>query len=82
MFVKVMWITTTVGFRLHCVNNYNPLYCRYNILESAIARQSVDGLNNVNYTLVDYQELPLYTHALVHVNIPDAVSYLRTIGYG
>ena len=59
----------------------NLLCCRHNILKSARARQSLDGLNNVNYTLVDYQELPLYTYVVVRVNIPDAVTYLRTIGY-
>ena len=41
----------------------------------------IDGLNNVNYTLVGYNELPLYTNITVHVNIDSAKKYLETIGY-
>ena len=67
--------------RLHFVNNDNSVYCRHKLLKSATARQSMDGLNNVNYTVVDYKELPLYTCIVVNVNIPDATSYLRTLGY-
>ena len=61
--------------------NYEMAFCRFEILESHDQRQSVDGLNNVKYTLVDFKELPLYTYMSVRVNIIDAETYLRSIGY-
>ena len=41
----------------------------------------IDGLNNVNYTLVGYNELPLHTNITIRVNIDNAKKYLGTIGY-
>ena len=41
----------------------------------------IDGLNNVNYTLVGYNELPLHTNITIRVNIDSAKKYLGTIGY-
>ena len=41
----------------------------------------VEGLNNVNYTLVDYSEHPLFTNITVRVNIIYLKTYLETIGF-
>ena len=41
----------------------------------------VDGLNNVNYTLVEYKEHPLYTNITVRVNIIYVKTYLEMIGF-
>ena len=50
-------------------------------MKSSAKRMVIDGLSNVNYTVKIYSELPLYTNITIHMNIPTANEYLKTIEY-
>ena len=84
--IPLLWRCQSRSLNLFSRNFFDidckPLFCfRLTLLRSSEARQMLDGLNTVYYTMVDYKEQPLYTNITIRVNIRYVKNYLAKIGF-